>query len=189
MLLAFGVPLPNFLLPGYRKYIKGLESLDNAVNVIIKSRLSDGSWLTANDIIAFLLRAQKESNGVYPSDKQIRDEVISLLFAGSETTAQTLTFLFYCLATHPEAFHRVSQEAKRVIGNKNAQEISFEDLKQLRYITACIKCAPFVLKLHLFSATSLSHCIFIHYCFFFTVRRYVCILWQSIHRELRPGMM
>ena len=127
-------------MPGYRKYEKGLDNLDLAVKTIISARATAGpeGWATANDVTAFLLRAQYESGGKFPDDKQIRDEIISLLFAGSETTAQTLSFLLYCLASHPEVATAAAKEAKAVFGDKATCDIVLEDIKQLKIITACI---------------------------------------------------
>lgn len=111
-----------------------------AVKSIIDARVNAGpdAWAAAKDVTAFLLRAQYESGGKFPDDRQIRDEVIGLLFAGSETTAQTLSFLLYCLACHPEAATAAAEEAQTVLGGKAPSEITLEDIKQLRITTACI---------------------------------------------------
>ena len=68
-----------------------------------------------------------------------RTQVMSLLFAGSETTAQTLAFLFHCLAAHPAAQRTAAAEAAAVLGSlDSAADVSAERVRALRFIGACI---------------------------------------------------
>ena len=65
------------------------------------------------DILSVLLEAT-DSEGVGLSDEQIRDQVLTLLFAGHDTTTSTVAFLFYELARHPEWAERIAAESERV---------------------------------------------------------------------------
>jgi cytochrome P450 len=64
------------------------------------------------------------------SEAQLHDEVLTLFFAGFETTARSLTWAFYLLARHPEAAARLREEAGRVLGDRAP---GLEDLFTLAY--------------------------------------------------------
>src|SRR6185436_15361062 len=64
------------------------------------------------------------------SDRELRDEAITLLLAGHETTANALTWTFYLLARHPEAAVRLEAEAGAVLG---ARAPGIDDLERLTY--------------------------------------------------------
>src|SRR5205807_793620 len=62
-----------------------------------------------SDIVSLLLDAEDE-DGTTLSDLQIRDEVMTLLFAGHDTATSTVSFMFYELARHPEIVKRLQRE-------------------------------------------------------------------------------
>jgi cytochrome P450 len=62
------------------------------------------------DILALLMCARGE-DGEWLSDSEIRDDLITLMLAGHETTATTLAWVFDLLLHHPDAFRRVQEEA------------------------------------------------------------------------------
>src|SRR5262249_47006325 len=64
------------------------------------------------------------------SDQALRDELVTMILAGHETTATLLSWIFYLLAKHPEIERRVREEAQRVLG---ARQPVLEDLKALEY--------------------------------------------------------
>jgi len=67
---------------------------------------------------------------------EIRDEIISLLLAGHETTANTLTWLFLLLARHPEHLELIRKEVDSVMGSRSYPE--FGDLAKFTYTRQCI---------------------------------------------------
>jgi len=67
------------------------------------------------------------------SDKQLRDEVITLFVAGHETTAAALSWTFYLLATHPEAEERVRAELDDALGSDTQRPFNVGDLPKLPY--------------------------------------------------------
>ncbi len=75
------------------------ERLDLLIYTEIRERRATGARGT--DILSLLLDAQDEDGGSL-SETHIRDEVMTLLFAGHDTTTSTISFLFYELARHPE---------------------------------------------------------------------------------------
>jgi cytochrome P450 len=70
------------------------------------------------DILSLLMEATDE-DGVGFSDRELRDQVMTLLFAGHDTTTSTVSFLFYELARHPEVLDRLVDEQDRVLGGRS----------------------------------------------------------------------
>ncbi|KAJ7830511.1 cytochrome P450 monooxygenase [Mycena olivaceomarginata] len=68
--------------------------------------------------------------------KLIMDQTLNVLFAGRDTTAATITFLTYCLATHPPVLERLREEILAQIGE--ARTPTFEDIKQMKLLRAAI---------------------------------------------------
>ncbi|KAF9448162.1 cytochrome P450 monooxygenase pc-2 [Macrolepiota fuliginosa MF-IS2] len=66
----------------------------------------------------------------------LRDEIMSLLVAGRDTTASTLTFVIYMLAEHPEVLKRLRKEVLEKVGPSKRPE--YEDLKDMKYLRAVI---------------------------------------------------
>jgi cytochrome P450 len=81
------------------------------------------------DVLSILVAARDEDNEGM-SDTQLRDEVVSILLAGLETTAQTLKWTCHALAEHPEVQQRVRVEIEEVLAGRTVQ---FEDLERLSY--------------------------------------------------------
>jgi cytochrome P450 len=66
------------------------------------------------DILSLLLGVRDEAGGF--SDKEVRDQVMTLMFAGHDTSTSTLTFMMHELARHPEVVARLCEEQDRVLG-------------------------------------------------------------------------
>src|SRR5206468_1350199 len=67
---------------------------------------------------SLLLNARDVESGLGISDRQIRDEVMTMFLAGHETTANALAWTWYLLGKHPEIQSRVEQEAAFVLGGR-----------------------------------------------------------------------
>ncbi len=89
-----------------------------------------------NDLLSILLNTRDES-GQPLSDQFLRDNVLTMFFAGHETTANTLTWAFYHLAQHPEILERVQQEVDTVLAPDRYPTLA--DLPQLPYTLMTIK--------------------------------------------------
>jgi cytochrome P450 len=81
------------------------------------------------DLLSLLLRAQDE-DGSRMTDKQLRDEAMTLFIAGHETTANALAWTLYLLWQHPQAEARLQAELGEVLGGRAP---TFADLPQLKY--------------------------------------------------------
>lgn len=88
-----------------------------------------------NDLLSLLLAA-KDDEGRGMSDQQVLAESVTLFAAGHETTAVTLTWAFYLLSRHPEAYARLMQEVDEVLGGRTA---TYADLQRLPYTAQVIK--------------------------------------------------
>jgi cytochrome P450 len=71
----------------------------------------------AEDILSLLIEARDEDGSEF-SDQELRDQVMTLLFAGHDTTTSTVAFFFYELARNPEALQRLLDEQDRVLAGR-----------------------------------------------------------------------
>lgn len=125
------LPIPlSFPTPHHRAYQKAVAELDELIYEIIERHKRGDN--TTDDVINRLLRIQKEGNGeLEMTDQQIRDEVVTLLVAGHETTANALSFLFGNLVCRPELYEKAIKEVDEVLEGRPATP---EDLERLPYI-------------------------------------------------------
>jgi cytochrome P450 len=108
--------LPDWLpLPEKRRKLWAMRRLDETVRRFIRERRASGK--DHGDLLSMLLlTVDEEGDGGRLTDEQARDQAMTLLIAGHDTTAAGLTWLFYCLARHPEAAARVQEELDGVLG-------------------------------------------------------------------------
>ncbi|XP_040594560.1 cytochrome P450 4F4 isoform X3 [Mesocricetus auratus] len=90
------------------------------------------------DFIDVLLLA-KDEDGKELSDEDIRAEADTFMFEGHDTTASGLSWILYNLARHPEYQERCRQEVWELLRDREPQEIEWDDLAQLPFLTMCIK--------------------------------------------------
>ncbi|KMJ56130.1 cytochrome P450, partial [Bacillus sp. LL01] len=83
-----------------RKLKRAVNELDDVLFSIIKERRMEPSEHT--DLLGILMQAKDEENGLGMTDKQLRDELMTIFLAGHETTANLLSWTFYLLSQHPE---------------------------------------------------------------------------------------
>lgn len=121
--------------PNNRRYVKALSSMDEMVYGVIRSRRSSTNAPTA-DLLAMLMEARDEETGEGMSERHLRDEVMTMVSAGHETTANALTWTFYLLSEHPDKAEPLHAELNAVLGGRTP---SIADLPKLRYTEAVIK--------------------------------------------------
>ncbi|HVG58057.1 MAG TPA: cytochrome P450 [Hyalangium sp.] len=122
------IPTPENL--GYRAALRRLYQI---VDGIIHQRRQSGG--DTGDLLSMLLQAQDE-DGSRMSDQQIRDEALTLMLAGHETTAITLTFCWDLLARNPEAEAALHHELDTVLGGR---EPTVEDLPALPFTDGVVR--------------------------------------------------
>jgi cytochrome P450 len=86
------------------------------------------------DLLSMLLMARDEETGEGMSDQQLRDEVMSLLIAGHETTANTLTWLWWILSQHPDARERLEIELDQVLDDAIPAMSRFAELTYTKMV-------------------------------------------------------
>jgi cytochrome P450 len=126
------VPLPTWVpTPGNRRFARALAVLDGLVADVLSRPPGGGG-----DVLSLLRAARDEDTGEAMSPRQLRDEVMTLMLAGHETTANALTWAFYLLAQHPAAVDALRAELRSVLDGRAPR---FEDLAKLDYTRAVIQ--------------------------------------------------
>jgi cytochrome P450 len=107
---------------------RALRVVDDAIYGIIHERQHKG--VEGDDLLGMLMSARDEETGEAMSASQLRDEVVTIFIAGHETTALSLTWMFYLLSQHPAAADRLYAEVEQVLGGRMAE---MKDLPKLVY--------------------------------------------------------
>ncbi len=128
---ALQLPL-NIPTPRNRRMTVAIQQLDRVVHQIIQQRRADleAGRDVEDDLLTVLVKAQDEKSGQGMTDQQLRDEVMTLLLAGHETTANTLSWTWYLLSQHPEVNRKLQAELRSVLSGRTP---TMEDLANLRY--------------------------------------------------------
>jgi cytochrome P450 len=121
-------PPPVVPTPRNRRQRRALRTLDRAMYGLIAERRRQTT--PKDDLLAMLLDARDADTGRGMSDKQLRDEVVTLFVAGHETTATALTWTLYLLSQNPDAERRLQAEVDSVLGGR---ALAAGDLPALPY--------------------------------------------------------
>jgi len=114
--------------PANRRYHEALAYLDRTVSRIISDYRRSG--VDHGDLMSILIAPPEAGPGAGLNDVEVRDQVISLLLASSETVPACLAWALYLLALHPEVSRRLRQETDAVLGGRTAR---LGDLGNLQY--------------------------------------------------------
>ncbi len=127
LLDLFGFPqwLPRFQPKDFRRAIAAFDALMS--RLIAERRASPAEH---DDLLGMLLAARDADTGEGLTDRQLRDEALTIFVAGHETTANALSWVWYLLATHPEAEARLHAEIDRVLGGRTP---TYADLARLEW--------------------------------------------------------
>jgi len=117
------LPLPSTL-----RYRRAIHRIDDIIYGFIRRRRDSGH--DPRDLLSHLLAARDEQGGEGMTDRQLRDEAVTLLLAGHETTALALSYAFYLVARSPEADRRLAAELDQVLGSRAPRAA---DVPNLRY--------------------------------------------------------
>jgi cytochrome P450 len=121
-------------LPRIRRFKEAVALLERETTRVITERREDGEG--GDDLLAILLAARDvEGDGTGMSDEQVRDEALTLITAGHETTANGLTWTWYELAQHPAVEARFHEELAAVVGDR---PLGPDDLAALPYTQAVL---------------------------------------------------
>jgi len=128
--------LPNWIpLPQIRRKVRAIQFLNETIDQMIQQRRHSPDQHV--DLLSLLLQARdEEGDGSGMSDEQVRHEAMTLFMAGHDTTAGTLPWIWYLLASHPDAESRVAEEVRSVLGQRAA---TADDLPNLSYTQMVVK--------------------------------------------------
>ena len=127
--VPFNVPTPKNL-----RYRRAIRDMDEIVRSLLEARRNavprEVEDPAGGDLLDMLLAARENGDGNGITEKQLRDEVLTVMGAGYETTARALCWTFYLLDRHPEAARSLREELGDVLGGRTP---NVEDLPRLPY--------------------------------------------------------
>ncbi|CAJ1927155.1 unnamed protein product [Sphenostylis stenocarpa] len=134
------IPLARWIVPRQRKFHDDLKIINTCLDELIRNakesrqetdveKLQQRDYLNLKD--ASLLRFLVDMRGADVDDRQLRDDLMTMLVAGHETTAAVLTWAVFLLAQNPSKMKKAQEEVDLVLGTEKP---TFESLKKLQYI-------------------------------------------------------
>lgn len=120
--------------PGNRRFSRHLARLDDIVHGLIAARGASGE--ERGDLLGLLLAARDEDSGAGLPARQVRDEIVTLLLAGHETSATALGWTFHLLAQHPDIEAQLVDELARELRGRPALA---GDLARLPYLKQVVQ--------------------------------------------------
>ena len=109
-------PMPEALpTPTNRRLRSAVRDMDRLLLRVVAERRAGGQ--DAGDLLSMLLEAQDDS-GAGMTDRQLRDEVMTLFVGGHETTAIALTWTWHLLGSHPDVLRQVQEEIDTELGGR-----------------------------------------------------------------------
>ena len=125
-----------------RRFQAGKAAIDAIIYSLIETRRATGVRETDEDVLSVLMRARDE-DGSGLRDEDIRDEAITLMMAGHETTASVLAFAHWFVGRHPAVRARLEAEVDAVLGGRHATYADLAHLKTTRAILSeAMRLAP-----------------------------------------------
>lgn len=138
------LPLARWLVPRQRKFHNDLKVINDCLDGLIRNakqtreetdveKLQQRDYSTLKD--ASLLRFFVDMRGADVDDRQLRDDLMTMLIAGHETTAAVLTWSIFLLAQNPSKMRKAQAEIDAVLGENR---ITLESVRKLEYIRLII---------------------------------------------------
>jgi cytochrome P450 len=113
----------------YHRALVAADRLDDFVYRLIAQRRAEGR--DTGDVLSMLLQTQDEEDGTGLTDKQVRDQTMTLIAAGHETTSNALAWTFHLLSQHPDKRDKLLGELRTVLAGR---PIMVDDLSNLPYL-------------------------------------------------------
>ena len=121
-------PPQSWPTPRNRQVHRSLARVNTTIYRLLAERRAHSE--ERGDFLSLLLRTQNEEHAFTLTDREMRDEALSLFVAGHETTATALTWCWYLLSQHPDVYARVQAEVDSVL---NGRPPTGADLPNLPY--------------------------------------------------------
>ncbi|GAA3071280.1 cytochrome P450 [Streptosporangium carneum] len=122
-------------LPKQLRFRRARRELQRVVDRLVAQRTARGER-DGDDVISRLIVSTEEERDPRVGRQRMRDELITLMLAGHETTASTLGWTFHLVDRHPEVWDRLHAEAAEVLGDRRPV---YEDLHRLRYTAMVVE--------------------------------------------------
>jgi cytochrome P450 len=128
--------VPRWLpLKGQLTFRKARAHLEEVVEILVAQRKANPS-AAGDDVLTRLIASTSKEVDRRVADRRMRDELVTLLLAGHETTASTVGWTLDLVSQHPEVRERLHEEAVAVYGDRRP---AYEDLPKLRYTNMVIQ--------------------------------------------------
>ena len=118
-------------LPGGRAFRRAVRTVDRVIYPLIRRCRADTG--PRGDVVSLLCRARDE-RGIGLDDRQVRDDLVAVFVAGSETTAVALTWLWVVLDSHPGVAAALAEEVHRVVGTARPTAAHLFELRYTRLV-------------------------------------------------------
>jgi cytochrome P450 len=118
------------VLPAARRFDKAAARMKAIVDEVIAAYRADGT--ERFDLLSTLLAARDADTGQKLSDAEVRDELVTILLAGSETSSHAISWIFYELSGSPRVEQRLWAELDAVVGTR---PVVWRDLPELEFTT------------------------------------------------------
>lgn len=136
----WNLPFARWVVPRQRKFYNDLKVINDCLDGLIKNaketrqeadveKLQQRDYSTLKD--ASLLRFLVDMRGADVDDRQLRDDLMTMLIAGHETTAAVLTWSIFLLAQNPSKMRKAQAEVDSVLGE---ERLTLESIRKLEYI-------------------------------------------------------
>jgi cytochrome P450 len=126
--------LDSLPIPLNRRFDDAAARLRRVIDDVIARYRSQA--VVADDLLSMLLAARDADTDDAMDDSQIRDEMLTLLVGGTETSATTLAWAFHELGCHPEVENRLRAEIDQTVGTR---PVEVEDLPALEYLDQVLR--------------------------------------------------
>jgi cytochrome P450 len=135
VVLRRAFPLPEWVpTPGNRLRRDTVRRVDTYAYELIQRRRAQPA--DGGDLLSLLLQANADDGGPGLSDVEVRDELMTMFFAGHETSAAALTWALYLLDTHPDVAAQAREQVRAVVGERPA---TMDDLPALPLLGQVVK--------------------------------------------------
>jgi brassinosteroid-6-oxidase 2 len=124
-------------IPGtnYRSGVQARNNIDRLLTELMQERKESGETFT--DMLGYLMK--KEDNRYLLTDKEIRDQVVTILYSGYETVSTTSMMALKYLHDHPKALEELRREHLAIRERKRPDEpLTLDDIKSMKFTRAVI---------------------------------------------------
>lgn len=117
---------------------RGYHDLNARANAAVYALIAErrAKAQDSSDMLGFLMDARDKDSGQGMDDTQVRDEIVTLLFAGFDTTSRTLSWVFHALSHNPQVETALHEELASVLQGRAPR---LDDLGNLPYTTMIVK--------------------------------------------------